>query len=113
MRATTLAQLRLSSGRSPNSTLGGGTAHQGPDTSTPDHGRHRLPCEAAPDLWWPEGYTGRWESIVEHAIAGCQQCPVMTACRQWALANGEQEGIWGATTPAERRALRRHRRGAA
>ena len=37
----------------------------------------------------------------------CQTCPVLNQCRQYAVAAAEPYGIWGATTPQERRDLRR------
>lgn len=42
----------------------------------------------------------------QRAKATCSRCPVMDKCRTWALENGEEFGIWGGTTPAERAALR-------
>jgi WhiB family redox-sensing transcriptional regulator len=33
----------------------------------------------------------------------CQECPVIEACRSYAISAGEHYGIWGATTPRERR----------
>ncbi|MFJ4526534.1 WhiB family transcriptional regulator [Streptomyces sp. NPDC088810] len=41
------------------------------------------------------------------ARAICRRCPVIIDCRTWALAHGEDDGIWGATTAAQRRAIRR------
>ncbi|MET8585812.1 WhiB family transcriptional regulator [Streptomyces collinus] len=41
------------------------------------------------------------------ARAVCRRCPVIIACRTWALDHGEDDGIWGATTAAQRRAIRR------
>ncbi|MFF7967064.1 WhiB family transcriptional regulator [Streptomyces sp. NPDC007903] len=41
------------------------------------------------------------------ARAICRRCPVIIACRTWALDHGEDDGIWGATTAAQRRAIRR------
>jgi hypothetical protein len=32
----------------------------------------------------------------------CSGCPAVDACLAWALETREPEGIWGATTPAER-----------
>ncbi|MFF3846677.1 WhiB family transcriptional regulator [Streptomyces sp. NPDC002328] len=37
----------------------------------------------------------------------CGRCPVIVVCRAWALDHGEDDGIWGATTAAQRRAIRR------
>ena len=36
----------------------------------------------------------------------CRRCPVRVECLDHAMATGERQGIWGATTPAERRARR-------
>jgi len=33
----------------------------------------------------------------------CWSCPVLVACRNYALNRHEQYGIWGALTPSERR----------
>ncbi|WP_442942109.1 WhiB family transcriptional regulator [Nonomuraea sp. NBC_00507] len=35
--------------------------------------------------------------------------PRSPACLDWALRTGEPDGVWGGTTPAERRRLRAHR----
>jgi WhiB family redox-sensing transcriptional regulator len=39
----------------------------------------------------------------------CATCPVQRACLEWALRVGESAGVWGGTTPSERRALSRRR----
>jgi WhiB family redox-sensing transcriptional regulator len=44
---------------------------------------------------------------VARARAVCRRCRVLLACRAWALEQGEDAGIWGATTAAQRRAIRR------
>lgn len=36
-------------------------------------------------------------------------CPVRAECLAWALGHGEDFGVWGGTTPAERRGTRRAR----
>ncbi len=41
------------------------------------------------------------------ALALCATCPVRTECLQYALRNSENHGIWGGTTPEERRRMRR------
>ena len=36
----------------------------------------------------------------------CKRCPVLDLCLGYAIANDERYGVWGATTPKERKALR-------
>lgn len=57
-----------------------------------------------PELWFP---TNGDRATAERAKAICRICPVRSACLEWALAANERTGIWGGTTPNERRALRR------
>jgi hypothetical protein len=44
--------------------------------------------------------------VTELPFAICAACPVLAACRDHAVHN-EPMGIWGRTTPYERRKLRR------
>lgn len=44
------------------------------------------------------------------ARAVCQDCPVRIDCLEYALANGEQYGIWGGRSERERRRMRAARR---
>jgi len=37
----------------------------------------------------------------------CHRCPLESKCGQWAIASGEQWGLWGGLDPAQRNALRR------
>lgn len=39
------------------------------------------------------------------ALALCRSCPVVSACLRSALEAADCEGVWGATTPRERRAM--------
>ncbi|MBN1170958.1 MAG: WhiB family transcriptional regulator [Micromonosporaceae bacterium] len=39
------------------------------------------------------------------AVAFCRGCPVQGACLAMALESGDCHGVWGATTPRERRAM--------
>lgn len=59
-------------------------------------------AEVDPDLWYPDdggtGATAKPRRI-------CRGCGFREECLQWALANNEKFGIWGDTTPDERRAL--------
>lgn len=77
--------------------------------------RHEAVCrDVDPDLFYPVGTDGPAMLQVAQAKAVCRRCPVVSQCLDWALEHGENDGIWGAMTPDERRALRRwdrtHRR---
>ncbi|SFK91978.1 WhiB family transcriptional regulator, redox-sensing transcriptional regulator [Streptosporangium canum] len=60
-----------------------------------------------PELFFPISYTGAARQI-EVAKGVCGRCPIASACLRYALDNPERasDGIWGGTTPRERRALR-------
>lgn len=62
-------------------------------------------CAADPDLMWPAGEPGSpgYAREVLAARAVCLSCPVLAQCRDWAIAAGEPDGVWGATTPEDRR----------
>lgn len=60
-----------------------------------------------PDLFYPVGTTGPALEQVAAAKAICARCPVRDDCLDWALRTGEAHGVWGGTTPEERRYLRR------
>jgi WhiB family redox-sensing transcriptional regulator len=65
------------------------------------------PCEGRDLLFFPEGH----ESVVKMAIleakAICRRCPFMKLCAQYAIEADENYGVWGTTTPDERRAIKR------
>jgi WhiB family transcriptional regulator, redox-sensing transcriptional regulator len=63
-----------------------------------------------PELFFPIGTTGPAADQIEQAKAVCMQCPVRQECLEWALATGQDAGVWGGTSEEERRALRRARR---
>ncbi|MFD6290912.1 WhiB family transcriptional regulator [Streptomyces sp. NPDC060205] len=72
--------------------------------------RERALCRYEdPDLFFPIGAHDSGAGLLQtdEAKAVCRRCPVMRRCLDWALAAGPVEGIWGATTEAERRAVRR------
>lgn len=70
-------------------------------------------CRASgvdPELFFPVSETGMAaHRQVAQAKAVCGRCPVAGQCLEWAVRTGEPEGIWGGTTPDERRRLRRRR----
>jgi WhiB family redox-sensing transcriptional regulator len=62
--------------------------------------------DADPDLFFPIGTTGPALRQIAEAKRICRTCPAQTQCLAWALDNGVTDGVWGDTTPDERRAIR-------
>lgn len=62
-----------------------------------------------PDLFFPIGNITSGPSLIQidEAKAVCHRCPVLKQCLNWAIKVDPLEGIWGGTTEAERRAMRR------
>jgi WhiB family redox-sensing transcriptional regulator len=76
--------------------------------------RHRAAClEEHPELFFPVGKSGPAVEQAAEAKLVCAGCPVREACLSWALATGQDHGIWGGLDEEERRALRRRRARAA
>jgi WhiB family transcriptional regulator, redox-sensing transcriptional regulator len=72
---------------------------------------HRARCkDEDPELFFPVGTTGPAAAQIEAAKAVCMQCEVRPECLEWALATGQDAGVWGGMSEEERRALRRARR---
>jgi WhiB family transcriptional regulator, redox-sensing transcriptional regulator len=72
---------------------------------------HRARCkDEEPELFFPVGTTGPAATQIEQAKAICMQCEVRGQCLEWALATGQDAGVWGGMSEEERRALRRARR---
>lgn len=40
-------------------------------------------------------------------VAACNRCEITAQCLAWAIANNETFGVWGGTTPKQRRQLNR------
>lgn len=68
-----------------------------------------VPCQNAPDLFFPEkiGTEGNLGQSVKLAKKACATCPALNPCLAYALAANETDGIWGGTSPNERQELRR------
>jgi WhiB family redox-sensing transcriptional regulator len=60
-----------------------------------------------PEIFFPVSSTGIGRADTEQAIAVCRSCTVRQECLRWALRAGEAHGVWGGTTPEERRYMRR------
>lgn len=76
-----------------------------PEPTFPAPPEDGVPCQANPDLWWPqtsEDRTAAW------AKAACASCPILDGCLEWAVHN-ESHGIWGGTTAVERTRIRKAR----
>lgn len=69
---------------------------------------HAACQDADPDLFFPITWDDQPGQAVDQARRICQACPLQQACLDWALRTGESDGMWGGTTPAERRRLRAH-----
>jgi len=65
---------------------------------------------ADPELFFPISSEGLAHKQVAQAKAICSRCRIQQACLGYALDAGPVQGIWGATTEAERRLLRRRLR---
>lgn len=69
--------------------------------------RKQAACKNLPTEWWFPDVGG--EGGMERAVEICKTCPVKEPCLEWAIAH-EDNGIWGATTPLQRKKLRKIRR---
>jgi WhiB family redox-sensing transcriptional regulator len=72
---------------------------------------HRARCkDEDPELFFPVGNTGPAAQQIDVAKAICVICEVRADCLEWALATGQDAGVWGGLSEDERRALRRARK---
>lgn len=66
----------------------------------------RAACsDSDPELFFPIGPSGPALRQIAQAKAVCAQCPVRRACLGYALATGQDAGVWGGTTEEERREI--------
>lgn len=68
-------------------------------------------CEKVPELFFPEDFgVGSHSRIRDEAIetarAICMKCPVLDKCLKVGMF--EEYGIWGGTTPEQRKKIRRY-----
>lgn len=63
------------------------------------------------DRHWPTGAESSpgYRQHAADAMRVCAWCPVRAECLAHALENGEDDGIWGGTTPRQRRQIRKSR----
>jgi WhiB family redox-sensing transcriptional regulator len=70
--------------------------------------RHRAACrDEDPELFFPVGTSGPALLQITEAKAVCRRCLVNAECLNWALASGQDAGVWGGMSEDERRALKR------
>ena len=72
---------------------------------------HQARCrDEDPELFFPIGNTGPAAQQIDVAKAICLACEVRDQCLEWAIATGQDAGVWGGLSEEERRAVRRSRR---
>jgi WhiB family redox-sensing transcriptional regulator len=68
------------------------------------------PCmQTDPEVFFPNGNDGGVNET-RQAKKMCQQCPVISECAVYALAAGEDYGVWGGLSANELRQIRRGHR---
>ncbi len=68
-----------------------------------------LCAEIDPELWFPSADNDEKKSMysaARYAKSVCAKCPLITPCLLTAVANKEEYGIWGGSSPRDRRAIR-------
>ena len=68
----------------------------------------QLCVEEDAEIFFPEDYSDL--KAVDKAKSFCDECHLVVACLDYALKDSWLEGIWGATTPGERKVIRARRR---
>jgi len=75
--------------------------------SVPMNWRADAAChDVDPDLFFPISTTGAGLRQIDEAKRICRVCPAQIQCLAWALEREVTDGVWGATTEDERRAIR-------
>lgn len=70
--------------------------------------RHEAAClDVDPELFFPVGTGGPALVQVNAAKQVCARCGVTDACLDWAIASGQDSGVWGGLAEDERRGLKR------
>ena len=71
--------------------------------------RAKAACRDIDTSWFfPDG-DAVGDADVAAALAVCASCPVRDECLEFALTTRQDDGIWGGTTEAERKRIRRRR----
>lgn len=106
-----------STGQSPRRARESGRAKAGSPATHPDIGTRppattdkwdwqlQAACRGMDDTWFfpPEREQAKARrSRISRAKAVCATCPALAACRDFALDNGEQFGVWGGLSEDDR-----------
>jgi WhiB family transcriptional regulator, redox-sensing transcriptional regulator len=76
----------------------------------PQNWRHMGSCrDSDPNLFYPLGRGAEALEQAEEAKVHCQTCPSREPCLAFALSTRQDLGVWGGTSPEERRLLLRSR----
>lgn len=67
----------------------------------------QLCVDADPEIFFPPTYTYLDKETIDAAKAVCGDCWMQKACLEYAVTEPGLEGIWGGTTPLERKRLRK------
>lgn len=72
-----------------------------------------MPCTTVDvDVFFPIGYSSQYQKAIDRAASYCRRCPQIERCLEEALTMPsfrDKDGIYGGTTPPERRAIREAR----
>ena len=80
-----------------------------PACDRPDWREEAACRDTDPELFFPDDDFRSARVQVKMAKLICRGCPVSATCLNWALASGQEAGIWGGLTEEERRRLHRGR----
>lgn len=70
-----------------------------------------LPCrDADADAFFPPSFGKQHTEQIDEARRICEGCPALAECLAWAVDHPDLDGVWAATTPPERRRLRRQQK---
>lgn len=58
------------------------------------------------DPWFPDDSYQPHSTAVKLAKRTCTSCPMQAACMDYAMETGVPDGIWGGSTPHERRMIK-------
>ena len=82
-------------------------------SGSPDWRDYAACRDTDPELFFPIGNAGPALLQLDQAKQVCAGFPVRTSGLEWALASGQEAGVWGGASEDERRALRRIRQASA